>query len=200
MSFHVLALLTSAEMNIGGGGVRVSFWIMVFSGYRPRSGIPGSYGSFRASHVVPGGTEPTCHHRSHIRLRSDPWVRKIPWRRAWQPPPVFLPGESRGQRSLAGYGPWGRRVRQDWSGLARTHTRMVVLLQVFSGISTLFSLCRSNAGGIGLYTTFLRNVYFLIREESQFNKNSHTHTQRQNTKNQDHLVQKASVDHRKGFT
>ena len=32
-----------------------------------------------------------------------PWVRKIPWRRAWLPTPVFLPGESHGQRSLAGY-------------------------------------------------------------------------------------------------
>ena len=31
---------------------------------------------------------------------------KIPWRRAWQPTPVFLPGESHGQRSLAGYSPW----------------------------------------------------------------------------------------------
>ena len=31
----------------------------------------------------------------------DPWVRKIPWRRVWQPTPVFLPGESHGQRSLA---------------------------------------------------------------------------------------------------
>ena len=38
-----------------------------------------------------------------------PWVRKIPWRRAWQPTPVFLPGESHGQRSLAGYSPWGRK-------------------------------------------------------------------------------------------
>ena len=37
----------------------------------------------------------------------DPWVRKIPWRREWQPTSVFLPGESHGQRSLAGYGPWG---------------------------------------------------------------------------------------------
>ena len=36
-------------------------------------------------------------------------VRRIPWRREWQPTPVFLPGESRGQRSLAGYSPWGRR-------------------------------------------------------------------------------------------
>ena len=32
-------------------------------------------------------------------------IRKIPWRRAWQPTPVFLPGESHGQRSLAGYSP-----------------------------------------------------------------------------------------------
>ena len=37
----------------------------------------------------------------------DPWVGKIPWRRAWQPTPVFLPGESHGQRSLVGYSPWG---------------------------------------------------------------------------------------------
>ena len=35
------------------------------------------------------------------------WVRKIPWRRKWQPTPVFLPGKSNGQRSLAGYSPWG---------------------------------------------------------------------------------------------
>ena len=33
----------------------------------------------------------------------DPWVGKIPWRRKWQPTPVFLPGESYGQRSLVGY-------------------------------------------------------------------------------------------------
>ena len=37
----------------------------------------------------------------------DPWVGKIPWRRAWQPAPVFLPGESQGQRSLEGCSPWG---------------------------------------------------------------------------------------------
>ena len=38
----------------------------------------------------------------------NPWVRKIPWRRACQPTPVFLPEESHGQRSLAGYSPSGR--------------------------------------------------------------------------------------------
>ena len=39
-----------------------------------------------------------------LRLRFDPWVGKITWRRAWQSTPVFLPGESHGQRSLVGYG------------------------------------------------------------------------------------------------
>jgi len=34
------------------------------------------------------------------------WVRKIPWRRKWQPTPVFLPEEFHGQRSLVGYSPW----------------------------------------------------------------------------------------------
>ena len=41
------------------------------------------------------------------RHRFDPWVRKIPWRRKRQPTPVFLSRESHGQRSLAGYSPWG---------------------------------------------------------------------------------------------
>ena len=36
-----------------------------------------------------------------------PWVRKIPWRRAWHPTPVFLPGESHGQRGLVDHSPWG---------------------------------------------------------------------------------------------
>ena len=36
-------------------------------------------------------------------------VSKTPWRRAWQPTPVFLPGESHGQWSLVGYSPWGRK-------------------------------------------------------------------------------------------
>ena len=39
----------------------------------------------------------------------DPWVRKIPWRRKWEPTPVFLPVKSHGERSLAGYSPWGHK-------------------------------------------------------------------------------------------
>ena len=41
-----------------------------------------------------------------MRHGFNPWVRKIRWRRAWQPIPVFLSVESHGQRSLAGYSPW----------------------------------------------------------------------------------------------
>jgi len=43
------------------------------------------------------------------RCGFDIWVRKNPRRRAWQPTPGFLPGESHGQRSLVGYSPWGSK-------------------------------------------------------------------------------------------
>ena len=62
--------------------------------------------------VFPGGTsgkELTCQCRGHKTCEFNPWVRKIPWRRARQLTPVFLPGESHGQRSLMGYSPQGRK-------------------------------------------------------------------------------------------
>ena len=58
----------------------------------------------------PGSTnskEPACQCRRSKRRGFDPWAWRIPWRRAWQPTPVFLPGESHGQRSLAGCSPEG---------------------------------------------------------------------------------------------
>ena len=51
------------------------------------------------------GKEPMCQCRRYKIHGFYPWVGKIPWRRAWQPIPVFLPWESHGQKSLAGYGP-----------------------------------------------------------------------------------------------
>ena len=53
----------------------------------------------------------------------NPWVGKIPWRRARQPTPVFLPGESQGQRSLAGYGPWGCK-ESDMTSQPRDRTQV----------------------------------------------------------------------------
>ena len=65
--------------------------------------------------------ESTCQCRRCRRLGFDPWVRKIPWKREWQPIPVFLPEKSHGQRSLVGYSWWNWRVRCDW---VPTHSRL----------------------------------------------------------------------------
>ena len=52
------------------------------------------------------GKESSCN-AGDLGQIFDPWVREIPWRREWQLTPVLLPGESHGQRSVAGYSPWG---------------------------------------------------------------------------------------------
>ena len=62
------------------------------------------------------------------RPRFNPWVGKIPWRRKWQPTPVFLPGNSHGQRSLAGYSPRGCKESHTTERLhTHTHTHIYVL-------------------------------------------------------------------------
>jgi len=45
---------------------------------------------------LPQGKEPACQCMRHKRLKFNPWVGRIPWRRAWQSTPIFLPGESLG--------------------------------------------------------------------------------------------------------
>ena len=56
------------------------------------------------------------------RMNTMYILRKIPWRRTWQPTPVFLPGESHGQRSLVGYNPWGHKESVMTEQLTHTHT------------------------------------------------------------------------------
>ena len=68
------------------------------------------------------GKEPICQCRRCKRCGFDPWVGKIPWRRPWQPTPVLLPGEFHGQRSLAGYCPWGRKELDRTAATQHTHT------------------------------------------------------------------------------
>jgi len=60
------------------------------------------------------GKELACQCRRCKRHGFDSWIGKILWRRAWQPIPVFLPGEFHGQRSLEGYSPW---VTESWTWL-----------------------------------------------------------------------------------
>ena len=55
-----------------------------------------------------------CRRHGHVRCRFNPWVRKILWRRVWQPILVFLPGESYGQKESVGLQSMGsQRVRDD---------------------------------------------------------------------------------------
>ena len=71
------------------------------------------------------GKEATCQQRRSKRLGFDPWVGKIPWRRKWQSTPVFLPGESHGQKSLVGCSPWGGKeldMTEHETNESNTHT------------------------------------------------------------------------------
>ena len=70
-----------------------------------------------------------CHCRRHKRRGFDPWIRKIPWRRKRQPTPVFLPGESHGHNSLAGYGPWVTKSQTQLEQLSM-HTSSVFISKV----------------------------------------------------------------------
>ena len=84
----------------------------------------------------PGGTsdkEPPCQCRRQERCGFDPWVEKITCRRAWQPTPVFLPGEPHGQGSLAGYSPQGHRVRHDWATFSTTTMKGVNIQGLWGG-------------------------------------------------------------------
>ena len=72
------------------------------------------------------GEEHTCQCRRHKRYGFSLWVGKIPWRRAWQPTLVCLPGEAYEQRSLGGYR-WSimlQRVGHDWNDLVCTHAHL----------------------------------------------------------------------------
>ena len=73
----------------------------------------------------PGGSdgkESACQCSKYKRCGFDLWVGKIPWRRGWLPIPVFLTGKSHGQRSLAGYSPWGLKESDTTERLTHSHT------------------------------------------------------------------------------
>ena len=89
----------------------------------PYTGFPGSS----------SGKEPACQCRRHKRHGFNPWVRKVPWNRAWHPTPVFLPGESHGRRSLGGYSPRGRK-ESDTTEQLHFHFSWLPLLNLGTGI------------------------------------------------------------------
>ena len=87
----------------------------------------------------PGGSdgkESACQHRRHKRHGFDSRVWKIHWGRKWQPAPVFLPGKFHGQRSLAGYSPWGCK-ESDSTEHTCPHTHIHSLLVILVSYSYL---------------------------------------------------------------
>ena len=114
---HLLLLLVSSEIQISfshpsgpqwlsshfiQGTFYTQFWAFWahFSEPDPTAGYPGGT----------SGKESAFQYRWCKRHRFNPWVRKIPWRRKWQPPPVFFPGKFHGQRILAGHSPRSCKV------------------------------------------------------------------------------------------
>ena len=81
----------------------LSWECFLFLSFHLHNHFASSYSCLRG---FPGGTsgkEPACQHRRHKRCRFDPWIRKFPWRRAWQSTPVFLPEKSHVEMSLVGF-------------------------------------------------------------------------------------------------
>ena len=97
--FFTIWATREALIYLKGNKYFVLIWIIFFPFMFQISNILGFPGGA-------SGKEPTCQCR---RSGFIPWVGKILWGREWQPTPVFLPGESHGQRSLAGYSPWGHK-------------------------------------------------------------------------------------------
>ena len=96
--------------------VCMSTWTWNYIGFGPkRSFLLGASGSFFSfKRVFPADSvvkkkKNTPAIAGDARDTGSMWGGKIPWRKAWQPTPIFLPRESHGQRSLASYNPWGRK-------------------------------------------------------------------------------------------
>ena len=101
----------------------------------------------------------------------DSWVGKIPWKRKWQPTPVVLPVESQGQRSLAGYSPWGRNESAMTEQLSLSFSTkkdilfiIIVVVQVLSHAS-LFSVPWTAASHASLSFTTSQSLLKLVSIE-----------------------------------
>ena len=94
------------------------------------------YQNYKCFPGAASGKEPTCQCRRHKRCGFNPWVRKIPCRRA------SMPGESHGQRSLAGYSPQGRKELNMTELTERSHTKIINII-LFDLLLLLLLSCLS---------------------------------------------------------
>ena len=118
-----------------------------------------------ASQGFSGGTndkEPACQRKRCKRHRFDPWVAKIPWRKAWQPTPVFLSGESHGQRSLVGCRPQSCKELNttDAASHSTTHASQTVLFFLaFGNFFSLWSIFVGLPPGLLTFFCWVQSVF-----------------------------------------
>ena len=86
----------------------------------------------------------------------------IPWRREWPPIPVFLPGKSRGQRSLVGYSPWGRKELDTTERLSTAHTLVFCPSPLRSSLGWIFSICPTDCLHLFHYVLCSGNLIFIL--------------------------------------
>ena len=90
------------------------------------------------------------------RPRFDPWVGKIPWRKEWQPTPVFLPGESHEQRSLLCYRLWGHKDLNTTEQLTVHGVKSIVNYSFFLSLSLWFrnAILKSSLVSLVVFSVF----------------------------------------------
>ena len=87
----------------------------------------------------------------------DPWVRKSPGRRAWQPTPVLLPGESHAQRSFTGYSWWGSKEPDTTK--ATEHAHIYMCMYIYKQKSRMSYIHKCNSWGHWLWTLTVQSLH-----------------------------------------
>ena len=122
---HGCSFLKSSSVDISGWMILCHGPVLCIVGYLVTSWpLPSRYQKQLSSRFFttsfPGGTNGKEPHLPmqvrHKRCGFNPWVTKFPWRGKWQPTPIFLPGESDGQKGLAGCS-WGSHIELDTTEL-----------------------------------------------------------------------------------
>ena len=114
--------------------LRISFSLTSWHNF-PKTFWPGCSSAVALEHFPRWccGNISACHCRRKRRYTLDSWVGKIPQRRKWQPAPIFLPGKFHGQKSLAGYCPWGHK-EWDTSEQLSMHIALGICLHCYPTI------------------------------------------------------------------
>ena len=157
-----LSLTISRPINVAVNDVISFFMWNNVPRYRYRYII---YTHTSSSLGFPGGAsgkEPTDQCRRHERCGFDRWIGKIPWRRAWQPIPVFLPGESQGERSLAAAVRRVTKSQTRWKRLS-THTSSLSICLLMD--TCLQSSCFCHYTKSPFDTEFLYQKATFLRQE-----------------------------------